>query len=272
MDWKSVKRTRVAVVLLALAAVPAGVLLATQTPPREPILFDDFSRSTVGEFPTGWNWRHDQAAGNLAKARKDGVDVSRWTVRNDGGNRYVHIRDEHRPGHSVALVMDTRRSGWRLNQHPILSWRWRVDEIPAGADERYTETNDSPAAVSVVFGTRFPMTPITIRWVWSSTLPVGAVAYRPGRGRAHNVVLGSGSVGLGEWVTVERNVVEDYVAIHGKAPPNEPQAILIQSDANRTPGGAAEAAYDDFRALAAYSPGFPRPPFTLLKQYMEGNK
>lgn len=272
MKWNDLSGRRILAGLLLFGALPAGVLVATQTPPREPIVFDDFSGSEVGAFPSAWNWRHDRAAGDVAKAQKDGVDISRWTVRSEGGNRYVHIRDEHRPGHSLALIMDTRESGWRLDRHPILSWRWRVHEIPPGADERYTETNDSPAAVSVVYGTRFPFTPITIRWVWSSTLPVGAVAYRPGRGRAHNIVLGSGTDGLGEWITVERNIVEDYVAIHGKNPPNEPHAILIQSDANRTPGGAAEADYDDVKVLAAFSPGFPKPPFTLLKQYMEGNK
>ncbi|MDP2958998.1 MAG: DUF3047 domain-containing protein [Longimicrobiales bacterium] len=264
-------RDRLILGLLALCALPVSVLLANQTPPG-PFLFDDFSRTEVGQFPRTWRWRRDNDTGDAEKARKDGVDVFRYVVASEGGNKYVHVRDEFRPGSSVALFIQTDDSGWRLDRHPILSWRWRVNEVPAGADERYTDTNDTPAAVSVVYGTKFPFTPITIRWVWSSTLPVGAVAYRPGRGRAYNLVLGSGSDRLGEWVTVERNLVEDYVAIFGKQPPNEPKAITIQSDANRTPGGAADADYDDFRALAAYSPGFPKEPFVLLKQYMQGNR
>jgi len=265
-------RKRLLFSLLALSALPAPVLLARQTASLAPLLFDDFSSAVAGEFPHTWKWRRENDAGDEAKARKDGVDIFRYVVVSEGDNKYVHIRDEYRPGASVALFIQTEDLKWRLSERPILSWRWRIHEVPPGADERYTETNDSPAAVSVVYGTKFPFTPITIRWVWSSTLPVGAVAYRPGRGRAYNIILGSGPNSWGEWVTVERNLVEDYVAIFGKAPPDRPKAITIQSDANRTPGGAAEADYDDFRALAAYSAGFPKEPFTLLKQYMEGNR
>ena len=263
---------RVALAFVALTVVPGSLVLATQSAPPAPILFDDFSSSKVGDFPSGWTWRRDRDTGDAEKARKDNVDVFRWVVQSENGNKYLHIRDEYRPGHSVAVFIEPEKWKWNLKTHPILSWRWRVNEVPPGADERYTETNDSPAAISVVYGTKFPFTPITIRWVWSSTLPVGAVAYRPGRGRAYSIVLGSGSQNLGEWVTVERNLVEDYIAIFGKEPPDEPKAISIQSDANRTPDGAADADYDDFRALAAYSPGFPKPPFTLLKEYMKDNR
>jgi hypothetical protein len=265
-------RKRLLLGLLALSALPTSVLLARQTAPRSPRVFDDFSSTVVGEFPGTWKWRLENASGDAAKAKKDGVDVSRWVVRSEGANKYLHIRDEYRPGATVSLFIQTDESGWKLSEHPILSWRWRVSEIPPGADERYTDTNDTPASVAVVYGTRFPFTPIVIRWVWSSTLPVGAVAYRPGRGRPYIIVVGSGSDRLGEWITVERNLVEDYVAIFGKEPPNEPKGIQISTDANRTPGGASDADYDDFRALARYSPGFPKEPRTLLKQYMQGNK
>ena len=258
--------------LLALCVLPAPVLLARQAAPRAPLVFDDFSAAAVGQFPGTWKWRLENASGDVEKARKDGVDISRWVVKSEGGNQFLHVRDEYHPGPTVSLFVQTDESGWKLSERPILSWRWRVSEIPPGADERYTETNDTPASVTVVYGTRFPFTPIAIRWVWSSTLPVGAVAYRPGRGRPYTIVLGSGSERLGKWITVERNLVEDYRAIYGKEPPNEPKGIQLSTDANRTEGAASDADYDDFRALAAYSPGFPKEPFTLLKQYMQGNR
>ena len=244
----------------------------TQDRQLEPLVFDDFSSSAPGEFPTVWSWRRDRDTGDAEKARRDTVDVFRYVTREENGNQYLHVRDEHRPGHSVSLYLETKDLGWNLKERPILSWRWRVNEIPAGADERFTETNDSPATVSLVYGKKFPWTPITIKWVWSSTLPVGAVAYRPGRGRAYNIVLGTGTDRLGEWITVERNVYEDYIAIFGKEPQDKPDAIVISSDANRTPGGAADADYDDFKALASYSEGFPTEPFVLLKEYMENNR
>lgn len=235
---------------------------------RGEILFDDFSASTPGEFPTGWSWRRDRDTGDPEKARREGVDVFRYVVQEKDGNKYLHVRDEHRPGHSVALFKEPE--DWNIFDNRILSWRWRVNEIPPNADERFTETNDSPAAVSVVYGTRL-FTPITIKWVWSSTLPVGAVAYRPGRGRAYTIVLGSGTQGLGEWVTIERDILNDYISIFGKLPPDNPRAIVLQSDANRSPGGAADADYDDFKALSEFSEGFPQAPLVLLKEYMKDN-
>ena len=261
-------------VLIPVLVIPMLVLPAlpvTQDQSQDVIFFGDFSSSTTGEFPTDWSWRREGDHGDAEKARQDGVDVFRWQVQEETDNRYLHIRDEHRPGPTVSVFIETEDFDWKLDEHPILSWRWRVNEIPPGADERYTETNDSPASVSVIYGTRLFVIPITIKWVWSSTLPVGAVAYRPGRGRAHTIVLGSGGLGLGEWVTVERNIFEDYINIHGDFPPNEPKGINLSSDANRTPGGAADADYDDFKALSTYSPGFPKEPFGLLKQFMEEN-
>jgi hypothetical protein len=81
------------------------------------------------------------------------------------------------------------------------------------------------------------------------------------------VVVGTGTERLGEWITIERNIVEDYRAIFGEDPPDHPKAIQISTDANRTVGGASEADYDDFRALSAFSPGFPKEPLTLLTDY-----
>jgi hypothetical protein len=239
---------------------------------QKELRFSDFSASTVGEFPEGWQWRKHRDGGEPEEARDEGVDISRWEVQEENGDKYLHIRNEHHPGHTVSVFLDVEDEGWNLHEYPILSWRWRVHEVPPGADERYTETNDSPAAVAVVFGKKMFFIPITIKWVWSSTLPVGAVAYRPGRGRAYNIVLNSGTERLGEWITVERNIFNDYISIFGELPPDEPLAIQLQTDANRTPGGAAEADYDEFKALSSFSEGYPREPYVLKKEYMEGNK
>ncbi len=258
----------------------AGLCLLSGTPPsaqsvaqqsQNVLLFDDFSSATVGEFPSEWSWRRDRDYGDIEKAEKDDVDIFHYVTAEENGNKYLHVRDEHRPGHSVSVYVEAKKYGWRIKDHPILSWRWRVNEIPPGADERYTETNDTPASVSVVYGRKFPFIPITIKYAWSSTLPVGAVAYRPGRGRPYTIVLGSGTDRLGEWITIERDIFKDYVEIFGKDPPERPEVILLSSDANRTPGAAADADYDDFKALSSYSEGFPKEPFKLLKQYMEGN-
>ncbi len=265
------KRSSIIVALAAAGLLVLPPALRTQDSAQRVLEFDDVSESEVGEFPAKWQWRRHRSTGDDEQAaREEGVDVSRWVVEEEDGNRYIHIRDEYRPGHSVSLFLDDDQFDWDLREYPILSWRWRVNEIPPGADERYTETNDIPASVAVVYGTRWRIWPITIKWVWSSTLPLGAVAHRGGRGQAHTVVLGTGTDRLGEWITVERNIVEDYIAIFGEEPPDHPKAIQISTDANRTEGAASEADYDDFKALSTYSPGFPKEPRVLLMEYVEG--
>lgn len=237
------------------------------------IVIEDFSSYQVGKYPAGLKWRKGGDSGDVEDAKKDDVDIFKYQVEEQDGNKYLHVRAEYRPGHAVSVILEVKKTvDWNINKYPILSWRWRVHEVPPGADERFTETNDSAAGVSLVYGKKFPFIPITIKYVWSSTLPVGAVAYRPGKGHAHVIVLGSGSEELGKWVTIERNVYEDYVKIFGKRPPNKPEAIVIQSDANRTPGGAADADYDEFKVLSSYSEGFPKAPFKLLPEYMKDNK
>lgn len=256
--------------VLVLSLLPLAV--QSQEDSQNSILFEDFSSYAVGKFPQGLDWRKGRDHGDVEKARKDHIDIFRYVIQEEDGNQYLHIRDDYRPGHAVSVIIKTKAFKWEIKKYPILRWRWRVNEVPPGADERYTEKNDSAAGVSLVYGKKFPFTPITIKYVWSSTLPVGAVAYRPGRGRAHVIVLGSAQENLGEWITIERNVYEDYIEIFGKKPPKKPEAIVIQSDANRTPGGAADADYDEFQALTSHSEGFPKAPLKLLKEYMEGNK
>jgi len=267
----------IAIVLLLLLIgsytfLSSKLNFASQNNGHSSILLEDFSGFETGKYPDGLKWRKGRAKGDVEKAQKDNIDIFRYVIEAENGNKYLHIRDDYRPGHAVSVIIETKKFGWEIAKHPILRWRWRVKEVPPGADERYTEKNDSAAGIALVYGTKFPFTPITIKYVWSSTLPVGAVAYRPGRGRARVIVLGTASENLGKWVTIERNVYEDYKAIFNKKPPKKPKAIVIQSDANRSPNGAAEADYDDFSVLTAYSEGFPKEPLKLLKEYMEGNK
>jgi hypothetical protein len=258
------------IVLFFWLSAPPTATPQVEQQRQQNALFEDFSSQEVGQFPDGWRWRRDRDTGTGEEAVRKQIDVFRWVIAEEDGNKYLHIRDEHREGHSVSVYLEVRKKSfeWRIDEYPILSWRWRVNEVPPGADERITERNDTPASVLVVFGKKFPWTPISIRYAWSSTLPAGVVAYRPGRGRPYVIVLNSGTERLGEWITIERDIYQDYVEIFGSEPPDRPEAIVLSSDANRTPGGAADADYDDIRVLTSYSDGYPREPHTLLKQYV----
>ena len=140
-----------------------------------------------------------------------------------------------------------------LHDYPLLSWRWRVTELPTGGDERAAATNDSAAGVYVVFkGGLGGLLPRALKYVWSTAEPAGTALPSPLYPNARIIVLESGSAERGTWKTETVNVADDYRRLFQSEPP-EPQGIALLTDADNTRSRAV-ADYDDFRVLAATSP------------------
>src|SRR5262249_20758578 len=91
--------------------------------------------------------------------------------------------------------------------------------------------------------------PRAIKYVWSTTLPVGTHIDSPVYWRAKVVVLQSGASGLREWRQETVNFYQDYKDLFG-AEPGEVQGIAVLTDADAT-ASVAEADYDDFALLPA---------------------
>ena len=62
------------------------------------------------------------------------------------------------------------------------------------------------------------------------------------------IVLESGTENLGQWVSVRRNIVEDYLTAFGKKPPGAAKIIALWSDNDQT-GEPVYAYYGAVRAL-----------------------
>lgn len=199
------------------------------------IVFEDFESSTLGQFPIGWDRAVDRPPP--------------YRVREEDGNRYLEATDE---GESVIIGMET---AWDLDEYPYVSFRLRVNRIPEGGDERTDDRVDSAAGVYVtVKKVAFGRIPESVKYVWSSTLPVGSATRREGIGKPWQVVIGSGQEGLGEWRTYVFDVRDAYRKTFGGNPGSKPAGIGILSDANSV-GGQAYADYDDFKALKRAPPG-----------------
>ena len=117
--------------LLALLLAAVALVAVTPLPPAaqdECIVLDDFSKSTVGQFPTGWKPRQDE-----------GTEV--YKVHEEDGMRF--LRAESRAlGIQAAREIDA----WNLAIYPVLAWSWRPREFAKGADEKAGK-NDSVLAV-----------------------------------------------------------------------------------------------------------------------------
>lgn len=197
---------------------------------RKSITIDDFDDSAPGGFPLTWKaWRGD-----------DDQARSLYTIREEKDNRYLHAADD---GSSIIILKQV--SEWDANKYPVLTWRWRATVLPEDGDERIRTKNDSSVAVYVVLDQNFIGVPKTLKYVWSTTVPVGTHYRREGIGRPHVIVLESGKEKLGQWVEESVDVHADYVRIFGKKPPRKAVGIGILTDGNAT-GTDSRGDYDDF--------------------------
>jgi hypothetical protein len=171
---------------------------------------EDFSQFDLNSFPRGWKAR----GGN-------GADVYR--VKSDG-EKYLQAKAE------ANAVTIAREFNYDLKDYPLLSWQWKAVVLPRGGDERYKHTGDSGASIYVIFP---GMLPKNIKYVWSSSLPVGTDTESPFSSRTKIVVLRNHSSSLETWVSEKVNVYEDYKRLYGEEP--EPvRAIGIMSDSDNT--------------------------------------
>ena len=116
--------------------------------------------------------------------------------------------------------------------------------LPEGGDERIGPKNDSAVALYVVLDQNFFRIPKTLKYVWSTTLPIGTRHRRDGIGRPNVIVLESGEEKLGQWVTETVNVYDDFMQTFGKKPPKSAVGIGVLTDGNAT-NTFSEGDYDD---------------------------
>ncbi|NIP59962.1 MAG: DUF3047 domain-containing protein, partial [Gemmatimonadetes bacterium] len=202
------------------------------------VVLEDFEDDSAGALPRSWGWKDS-----------DDDEHKPYEVREENGNHYLAARDE---GESVILGKEIK---WDLEEYPYISFRVRVLEIPPGGDERFDKKVDSAAGLYFTYRKKMlGLIPEPVKYVWSSTLPVGAATIRDGIGRPWQVVFGSGREGLGEWRTYVFDLRQAYRDTFGGSPPSKPIGVGVLSDANSV-GGTAYADYDDIRALKSAPPG-----------------
>lgn len=194
------------------------------------VALEDFERYPPQAFPDNWKARGDE---DMARAV--------YRIVEEDGNHFLRARSDKQ---DVQIGLTKT---FQPQQFPVLQWRWRVKQLPAGADERASQTNDSAAGVYVVFDSR--IMPRVVKYVWSSSLPVGTQVTSPAYWRAKIIVLESGAASAGEWRQETVNFYEDYKKLFGSEPGEvEGVALLTDSDGTAT---VAEADYDDFALLDA---------------------
>jgi hypothetical protein len=199
--------------------IVAGVAVA---PAATALMIDDFEQ---GLSP---RWEQKSFRGETS-----------YNVVADGGGKALHARSQ---GAASGLFF---KKEYRLQDYPLLSWRWKVQGIIPGGDETQKSSDDYAARVYVIFPHWFFPKTRTISYVWANKLAKGAALPSPYTGKAQMLAVESGTEQVGEWRTERRNVLEDYRKLFGEEPPTV-GAIAIMTDTDNT-GASAEAWYDDLQ-------------------------
>lgn len=226
------------IVGIAVAAWAADeiLLLGRLTPPASP-----------EALPNGWK---PLTFRNISAATK-------YTIVPDGAG-FVLKADSRAAASGLYRPLDLAPTAY-----PILSWRWKVENILTKGDERRKEGDDYAARIYVAFQydpedatlwekTRYgaykllygeypPKT--VINYIWANRLPKGSAIDNAFTDRAKMIAVRSGPEEIGRWLGEERNVYEDYRRLFGQEPPRIAGAAVM-TDTDNT-GESAVAYYDE---------------------------
>ncbi|WP_051141256.1 DUF3047 domain-containing protein [Salisaeta longa] len=226
-----------------LLGAASGAMLLVGAWMYGPQIVDNFETNAVGQPPQGWiHVTESREVTSIQQALEPGET---FAVKAEDGNKFLRV------GTRNEALRFSQRNGeefdWSLNEHPRLQWRWRALHLPEGASEK--DKNDTGAALYVTFGSDWLGRPKSIKYTYSSSLPVGTVV---SFGALHVIVVSSAVNGkIGRWKTVQRRVADDYAQVFGGTPPNRPVSITVWSDSDTTHGRAL-ADFDDIVLLPPF--------------------
>ena len=214
------------------------------------LLVENFEEAELDQLPYQWFEQKGQNRPyDYPLSIKEDYE---YTIRvEENGTPNHFLRFEGNKAKHLNFPLHEVENLW-LQKTPILSWKWRIWDIPENADENIAKKNDVAASIYVVFKIKklalVRDVPQSIRYTWSSSLREGT-EFSTFFGHQKVVVVGQGQPTIAqddqlEWMTFRRNLLDDYRRLFGEEPPDKPLAILILSDGDST-GDFVKADYDD---------------------------
>jgi len=249
MRYASIAVVGIASLMASLAASPASAQRIESAP-----LLTPFSSARPGTvLPPGWEL--------FRIAPNKSLTLYRFVE--DLGVVVLHAHAEASASGIVAPVR------FDINASPILQWRWKVAQLIDGADNAVASREDSPVRIILNFdGDRAKLSLLDrassavakrisgrelpyaeLMYIWSNRVPVGTVIENPHTHRIEMVVATTGAANVGQWVTVRRNVVEDFRRAFNELP-GLLTDVGVLTDTDNT-GATVDAWYGDIRFVPA---------------------
>jgi len=147
-------------------------------------------------------------------------------------------------------------------KYPIIQWRWRIERLIKKSNLYEKNGDDYPARLYITFQyeadklgyirrlqyqtARLLLGDIpasAINYVWANKAVIGTITANAYTDFTQMIVVASGAAQLGKWVTVTRNIYQDYLRAFNTPPPLI-NGIAIMTDTDDT-GEQATAYYGD---------------------------
>ena len=190
------------------------------------VMIDKFSgQKDEKGVPLGWELE-----------KKEGKSDIR--IEHGGDNFYLHFISQ-RSSFGVKKKVE-----FRIQDFPILNWKWKAGKLPKGGDVREKSTDDQAAQVYIAFP-KFPATVNTriIGYIWDNEAPKGSTVTSKWWSKLKCIVLRDKTDKLNQWFKERRNVYEDYKMLFGEEPP-EVGGISLYINSQHTKS-SAESCFDD---------------------------
>lgn len=184
----------------------------------EPRLIDDFKSTLRPE----WEVKEFAGVTTYAPAIEDNVPCLKASAEGTASGLFYKIK-------------------YDPQQQPILTWKWKIDNIVEKGDARTKAGDDYAARIYVVFPSIFFWNTKALNYVWANQLPKNVAVPNSYTANAMMIAVESGSTNTGKWLEYRRNIFQDYQQ-HFGSEPGMVGAIAIMTDTDTT-GSKASACY-----------------------------
>ncbi|WP_421865874.1 DUF3047 domain-containing protein [Motiliproteus sp.] len=178
----------------------------------------------VSAAPEAPRWEEESFVGN-----------TRYTITEQDG---VEVIKGEAKGTASLLY---RRQQIDLQKTPVVSWRWKINDIYRhGISEKSREGDDYPARIYVVVRNGWlPWQTLAINYVWSSSGVKGDHWPSPYTEQSHMVAVDAGDARVGSWVALKRDLVEDFKQYFGEDVAElDGYAVMVDGDNTGSQGTA----------------------------------
>lgn len=217
-----------------------------------PVAIAGFSSATPGgPLPDSWKLV------TLAKIKRQ----TRYSLVRDADTTVLRADADA----SMASVMHPLNFDPR--DYPVVEWRWKITKLLRKSNIATKAGDDFPARFYVLFDYDIARLPFATRtkirvaralfgeevplavlcYVWDGKSIQGATAWSAYTDRVRVIVAQNGDAQVNQWVTLRRNIVDDFRAAFGEDPPRV-SGVAVATDTDNT-GESVTAFYGDIRFM-----------------------